>query len=784
MLDPLYQWLGIPPDEQPPHHYRLLAITTFESDNEVINIAADKQLSHLQQITNGEHAAEAEDLSNQVSAARLCLLSPARKKAYDERLRHQLEAANSSELSPTVVSVVAPVLAPVIPPALGTVAASSAASSAPAQSSAQSSVQAEPVETIPVQPKLRTRNPRVVRSRGQSLNFIHYSALLALVGLLAIGVALKRGLVAIDPERAAWLGITVEPAAPADTQASAEAKNANSKNAGPKNVSGNRVTGSPQQSSVQPMTVMNPARVNEHSPPTHTPSFAEITISSDPIVNLTQPSISLPSMSHPNSAPVQKPDTLTDSVPSDDEIIAAMSLVRELYKDKYSSAKTTADRVSLADQMTADGFETDDDPVGRFAVWKVARGIYVKEGLAAPALEIIDRITDQYDGFDRANSITDTIISSSENVSGSKIAPFVSVAIDTITEMENDQHYQTAIQIAEAMADRFGDRIPRNARTELASIQERLVAGWSRLKAYQAAKQKLESTPDDPRSNQIAGTYLCLIRRHWTDGLPFLANGPESPITSTAQSEIKPDKDVTAATELADAWHDLGKQMPDAQMRDAALLHSMDWYTAAQGAASGLIRKKIDLRLDELLAMYPNQDAGEAIAISGDVGTQTPEISNSKTRTSNDSRMDFANVKSQSLDVGIGPHPDGIGQAEAGVELNSVKSLTVTGSLSHADIITVDAFTKSGFVVDYHTPGGYTRRVFLGTGMEPGRQFTTMPIWGTATVPDIITDLGRRDSYSIDLTRWAPKNWDGKVWFTLLIENAGSDRTLRATLSW
>ncbi|MGB7324827.1 MAG: hypothetical protein WBD31_08135 [Rubripirellula sp.] len=775
MLDPLYHWLGIPPDEQPPHHYRLLAITTFESDDEVINVAADKQLAHLQQMTSGEHAAEAEDLSNQVSAARLCLLSQPRKRTYDERLRHQLQAAHSSETSPAIVPGDAPALAPVIPPATASVAASPAP--------AQTPVQAAPVETIPIQPKVRTRTPRVVRSRGQSWNFVHYSALVALVGLLAIGVALKRGLVAIDPERAAWLGITVEPATPPATQTPTK----------PNQDSGNRVIGSPRQPNVQPSTTpanaanatnAAPARTNEPSPPNSTPTFAETTTNGDPIVNLTQPSIALPSTSRPSSAPVQPHDTHTDPVPSDDEIDAAMSLVRELYKEKYSSAKTTADRVSLADQMKADGYETDDDPVGRFAVWKVARGIYVKEGLLPPALEIIDRIADQYDGFDQAETITETIISSSENVSGSKVAPFVSVAIETITDLEDAHQYQPAIRIGEALADRFGDRIPRNTRKELTSIQERLVAGLSRWKAYQAAKQTLEATPDDPRSNQIVGTYLCLIQRQWPEGLPFLASGPEAPITTTAQSEMEPDKDVTTATELADAWHDLGQLMPDAEMRDSVLLHSMDWYTAAQGAASGLIRKKIDLRLDELLAIYPNQDTNMAIAISGDAGTRTPGILDSRTRTSNDSRTDFATVKSQSLVVGIGARPDGIGQAEAGVELDSIKSLTVTGSLSHAEIIHVDAFTKSGFVIDYHTPAGYTRRAFLGTGMEPGRQFTTMPIWGTATVPEIITDLGRRDSYTIDLTRWAPKEWDGKVWFTLLIENAGSDRTLNATLSW
>ena len=56
MFDPLHKWLGIPPDEQPPNHYRLLGITVYENDPDVIDAAADKQLAFLHDLTNGEQA--------------------------------------------------------------------------------------------------------------------------------------------------------------------------------------------------------------------------------------------------------------------------------------------------------------------------------------------------------------------------------------------------------------------------------------------------------------------------------------------------------------------------------------------------------------------------------------------------------------------------------------------------------------------------------------------------------------------------------------------------------
>lgn len=91
-FDPYYQWLGIPPDEQPPNHYRLLGLRLFETNDEAIGHAADRQMSQLRTFQAGKNAAASQKLLNEVAAARICLLTPARKAAYDAQL--QMELAN------------------------------------------------------------------------------------------------------------------------------------------------------------------------------------------------------------------------------------------------------------------------------------------------------------------------------------------------------------------------------------------------------------------------------------------------------------------------------------------------------------------------------------------------------------------------------------------------------------------------------------------------------------------------------------------------------------------
>jgi hypothetical protein len=92
-FDPYYTWLGIPPNEQPANHYRLLGIQLFEANSNVIENAADRQMKHLQSYKIGAKAALSQRLLTEVSAARVQLLDPARKAVYDAELRSRASAS-------------------------------------------------------------------------------------------------------------------------------------------------------------------------------------------------------------------------------------------------------------------------------------------------------------------------------------------------------------------------------------------------------------------------------------------------------------------------------------------------------------------------------------------------------------------------------------------------------------------------------------------------------------------------------------------------------------------
>ncbi len=89
-FDPYYRWLGIPPKDQPPNHYRLLSLEQFEANPGVIEAAADRQMGHLRTYQAGPHSDLSQKLLNEVASAKVCLLNPAKKAEYNAQLREQL----------------------------------------------------------------------------------------------------------------------------------------------------------------------------------------------------------------------------------------------------------------------------------------------------------------------------------------------------------------------------------------------------------------------------------------------------------------------------------------------------------------------------------------------------------------------------------------------------------------------------------------------------------------------------------------------------------------------
>ncbi|MEX2558897.1 MAG: hypothetical protein WD403_03235 [Pirellulales bacterium] len=127
MFDPYRKWLGIPQDSRPPTHYQLLGISPDENDREVIHAAVVRQSAYVRNFQGGQYAEEATRILNEIAAAQLCLLNPARRAEYDAALK------KAPGLSPTSASRLPPLTQPSRPAPLPGVPARPAVSIPPGQ---------------------------------------------------------------------------------------------------------------------------------------------------------------------------------------------------------------------------------------------------------------------------------------------------------------------------------------------------------------------------------------------------------------------------------------------------------------------------------------------------------------------------------------------------------------------------------------------------------------------------------------------------------------------------
>jgi hypothetical protein len=104
-FDPYQQWLGIPPEDQPPDHYRLLGLRRFESDPATIRSATDERMAQIRVYQIGPRAPYTQQLLNQLAAAKLCLLDPYAKSEYDATLAVETLGTShvADQLLPTTV---------------------------------------------------------------------------------------------------------------------------------------------------------------------------------------------------------------------------------------------------------------------------------------------------------------------------------------------------------------------------------------------------------------------------------------------------------------------------------------------------------------------------------------------------------------------------------------------------------------------------------------------------------------------------------------------------------
>jgi hypothetical protein len=67
--------------------------------------------------------------------------------------------------------------------------------------------------------------------------------------------------------------------------------------------------------------------------------------------------------------------------------------------------------------------------------------------------------------------------------------------------------------------------------------------------------------------------------------------------------------------------------------------------------------------------------------------------------------------------------------------------------------------------------------VAFSIGAPAGKDWGRTPALGKLKPAEYV-NLGKRDSYHLELKDWAPPDWDRQIWLTVDLENGGTNATM------
>lgn len=573
VFDPYLLWLGIRDPQRPPNHYRLLGIDLFESDPEIIQSAFDRQVGHIRKFQAGAHAAWAQQILSELATARLALLHPARKAAYDGWLHQSLTAAY---------------VEPLLPPT-------------------------PPAESPPVPEEFPIRlehsdaePPRRWTGLLVALSLTTILLLAAIAALLVWRDRLQRQLAAL-PSRAATASPSAAPARPsgnAPTPSSAEAASSGT-NAPPKASPANApqpVSPSASPAAV-PASPASPAGSEAVEPPPRSEqSLSELMASPESPSPAEAPALAeVPSDSvetlPAETLPAQSPGTVPIPEPAAQQAMRAE--IHRIFQQEYAAAVTPEKKQALAVLLVKQASETADDPVACYVMLTEARDLAADAGDSPTFLQSLTDLSGKFsiDSVAMAADSLEQAAKRSRTPAGNAL--LARTALKLIDSALRDDQYPQAGRLASAGRDLARKAADAALLKEAVSRGKEVEDKRQNYQQYQEAGERLKTNPDDADARRVQGTYLCFTKSDWEHGLPLLAKSGDATLESLAKAEANPPTDTPSTVALGDLWWDAARAAQPA-MRPGMLSRSAHWYRTALPHLRGFTHTKVERRLDEI----------------------------------------------------------------------------------------------------------------------------------------------------------------------------------------
>ena len=611
-FDPYRKWLGIPLEEQPPHHYRLLGIGVFEDDPDVIESAADRQMAHVQTRKTGKHTQLTQRLLNELSTAKIHLLDPEKKAAYDKNLRRSLAVRKPASRPRQPAKKALPRAKPL--------------TEAVTDKQPRPSTGPQPANPIVVAGRGTRSGAR--RRRPPKQGWIMYAGTGGAAAVVII-VAVIVGSQSSVPENDVRIAKRDEgtkrdqitkapvdsshkpPAAPAEdnpkqpSPSIEDVRNQDSSTPPDSEPILSAAPGAPV--TPDPVTIPDPEIIPNVEPATpEVPSITEpparvITWKRKPLaarVDLSEVQALLDAAGKDFPADQIVRLAGKSAVPGEQEQTDAINLVHEVYQSDFQAADSAAEKLSLAKKLFSKGTENA-EPAESFALLTEARDLAQQSGKIMAAFQIIDAISQLFEVetlYLKADMI-EQIAADPTSGQSQQLLAAGAIALVESAVVANDFDLATQLhEVGVAAADKS-----RNTTLTATgkSVGEELRLLQTRFAQFEIASDTLGEVPTDPAANLIVGQFYCFILGDWETGLPYLAASGDEYLKEAASRELAAPAETAGQLEIGDGWWDLIGSA-DELGKPAIRAHAAKWYELALEGATGLAKEKVEARLAKL----------------------------------------------------------------------------------------------------------------------------------------------------------------------------------------
>lgn len=292
----------------------------------------------------------------------------------------------------------------------------------------------------------------------------------------------------------------------------------------------------------------------------------------------------------------------------------SLKLIREVYKEEYTGAKTAAEKSALAAKLLRVAGQSKDDVTGRYVLLRVARDLATQAGDIPTVLTAVEQMGTHY-AIDPVGMRGEYFVrAAKEGSQPSHHKVVVERAPELVEASLAKDDYAMAGQICRVALISVRKLRDGAALARLTALDRQVEETAQAYVRVQQMLPKLDSQPTDPEANLIVGRFYCFSKNAWDKGIPLLALGADEALKQVAEKELAGAGAADEKLTLGDAWWDLADRR-EGQEQEVLRRRAGFWYRQAQDGLSGLARVKVSKRLEELseAAQAVVEESGPAV---------------------------------------------------------------------------------------------------------------------------------------------------------------------------